>query len=86
LTGYHSSHGTRTVVRGRLRGRVIELAEPVHDVDEGEVEVQILAVRNATPRPPDLLDVIATLSEGHRTKTDINQQLADDRSGWSGRG
>ena len=29
---------------------------------------------------------IATLPAGRRTKTDIDQQLADDRSSWSGRG
>lgn len=74
------------VVRGRLHGRVIELEEAVDDVEEGEVEVQIRSVSSATPRPPDLLDVLASLPEGHRTKSDIDQQLSDDRSGWSGRG
>jgi hypothetical protein len=37
------------VVRGRLHGRVIELDEPVDDVDEGEVEVQIRSVQSTTP-------------------------------------
>lgn len=83
---YHRFMERGAVIRGRLRGRVIELDEPVDDVDEGEVEVQIRSVQGATPRPPDVLDVIAALPEGHRTKADIDQQLADDRSGWSGRG
>jgi hypothetical protein len=74
------------VIRGRLHGRVIELDDPVDDVEEGPVEVQIRSVQSATPRPPDLLDVIATLPEGHRTKADIDQQPADERSSWSGRG
>jgi hypothetical protein len=73
------------VVRGRLRGRVIELDQPVDHVEDGEVEVQLHSVQSATPRPPDLLDVIATLPAGHRTKADIDQQLGDDRSSWTGR-
>jgi hypothetical protein len=74
------------VIRGRLHGRLIELDEPLHDVKEGEVEVQIRSVRSATPRPPDVLDFIASLPAGNRTKADIDQPLADERSGWSGRG
>jgi hypothetical protein len=72
-------------IRWRLHGRVVELDEPVDGVEEGEVEVQIRSVQSATPRPPDLVDVIATLPQGHRTRADIDQQLADDRSGWAGR-
>jgi hypothetical protein len=74
-------HGS--VVRGRLRGRVIELDQPVDHVEDGQVEVQIRSVRGATPRSSDVLDVIATLPAGHRTKADIDQQLADERSGWT---
>jgi hypothetical protein len=84
--GYHRSMERGAVIRGRLHGRVIELDEAVDDVEEGEVEVQIRAVQSTTPRPPDVLDVIASLPEGHRTKAEIDRQLADDRSGWSGRG
>jgi hypothetical protein len=39
---------------------------PVDDVAEGEVEVQIRSVQSATPRPPDLVDVIASLPVGRR--------------------
>ena len=74
------------IISGRLHGRVIERGEPVDDVEEGEVEVQIRSVQSATPCPPDLLDVIASLPAGNRTKGDIDQRLADERSGWSSRG
>jgi hypothetical protein len=37
-------------------------------------------------RRPDLLDVIEALPAGNRTTADIDQQVADDRSSWSGRG
>ena len=47
------------------------------------VEVQIRVVRSVTPCAPDVLDVIASLPAGTRTKADIDQQLADERSGWS---
>ncbi len=59
---------------------------PAAEVEVGEVEVQIRSVQSATSLRPDLLDVIATLPQGHRTKADIERQLADDRSDWVGRG
>jgi hypothetical protein len=64
-------------IRGRLHDRVIELDEPVDGVEQGEVEMQIRSVQSATPRPP---------ARGHRTRADIDQQLADDRSGRAGPG
>ena len=73
------------VVRGRLHGRHIELDEQVEDLD-GEVEVFVRAVQGATPDPPDVLDVIAALPPGKRSKADIDQQVADERAGWLGRG
>jgi hypothetical protein len=72
------------VVRGTLHGRHIELVEEVDELD-GEVEVFVRSV-GATPRPPDVLDVIASLPAGTRSKDDIDRQLADDRAGWNGRG
>jgi hypothetical protein len=86
LDGYDCLMERIAVIRGRFHGRVIELDEPVDDVEEGEVEVQIRSVQSAAPRPPDVLDVIASLPAGNRTKADIDPQLADERSGWSGRG
>ena len=73
------------VVRGRLHGRHIELDEQVEDLD-GEVEVFVRAVRGASPHPPDVLDVIAALPPGERSKANIDQQVADERAGWRGRG
>jgi hypothetical protein len=57
------------------------------EVDEldGEVEVFVRSV-GATPRPPDVLEVIASLPAGTRTKDDIDRQLAEDRADWNGRG
>lgn len=72
------------VVRGRLRGRHIELEEDVGELD-GEVEV-FLRAATSTPRPPDVLEVIAGLPVGSRTKDDIDRQVDDDRSGWTHRG
>jgi hypothetical protein len=43
-------------------------------------------VPSAALRNPHLLDVIAALPEGHRANADIDQQLADDRSGRAGLG
>lgn len=71
-------------VRGKLHGRHIELDEEVDELD-GEVEVFLRPVV-ATPRPPDVLEVIASLPAGTRSKDDIDRQLADDRTGWTDRG
>jgi hypothetical protein len=67
-----------------LRGRHIELEEGVDELD-GEVEVFLRPV-SATPRAPDVLEVIAGMPIGTRSKGDIDNQLAEDRAGWSGRG
>jgi hypothetical protein len=72
------------VVRGRLRGRHIELDEGVDELD-GEVEVFLRSV-STTPRAPDVLEVIASMPVGTRSKRDIDKQLAEERAGWSGRG
>lgn len=72
------------VVHGRLHGRVIELDERM-DTPDGEVEV-LVRPADATPQPPDVLEVIAALPAGTRTKDDIDRQLREDRSGWTGRG
>ena len=72
------------VVRGTLHGRHIELDERVDELD-GEVEVFVRSV-GAAPRPPDVLEVIASMPAGTRSKADIDRQLADDRTGWTDRG
>ena len=73
------------VVRGRLRGRLIELDEEVDHLD-GEVEVVVRPAADATPRPPDVLDVLAALPTGTRSKADIDRQVTEDRAAWSERG
>ena len=72
------------VVRGTLRGRHIELDERVDELD-GEVEVFVRSV-GASPHPPDVLEVIASMPVGTRSKDDIDGQLAEDRAGWTERG
>jgi hypothetical protein len=73
-------------IRGRLRGRVIELDEPVVGIAEGEVEVDIRPVHSAARHSADVLDVVASLPAGSRSKADIDRRLAEQRSGWGGRG
>ena len=68
------------VGRGMLHGRHLELNERVDGLD-GEVEVFVRSV-GTTLRPPDVLEVIATMPAGTRTKRDIDSQLAQDRAGW----
>lgn len=71
-------------VRGRLRGRSIELDEAVEEL-EGEVEVFIRAI--ARPAAASrLLEIVASLPAGSRTKDDINGQLGEQRDAWDRRG
>jgi hypothetical protein len=72
------------VVRGKLHDRHIELDEQVDELD-GKVEVFLRSV-GATPRPPDVLDVLASLPAGTRSKDEIDRKLADGRAGWNGPG
>ncbi len=69
------------VVRGWLRGRHIDLDEPVADLN-GEVEVTVRPVALAHPTVADLLAVVATFPSGTRTKEDIDRQIAADRTSW----
>ena len=70
--------------RGRLKGRHIELESPIERL-EGDVEVLVQAVSNRSSAP-DILDVIAGLLPGSRSKTNIDQQLAIERDSWEPRG
>ena len=72
-------------VRGKLKGRHIELDEAIEDL-EGEVEVYVRAADRAIPHPRDLLEVIAAMPVGQREKADIDAQLACERDSWDGRG
>ena len=71
-------------IRGKLKGRLIELEEPVDDL-EGDVEVFVRAAREVTPRAPDVLEVIAAMPPGNRKKSEIDAELANDRDVWDGR-
>ena len=68
------------VMRGRLQGSHIELERPVAGL-AGEVEVVVRSLPGRTP-PARLLELIATLPPGSRTKEDIDRQLSDERDGW----
>ena len=75
-------HGV--VVRGRLRGKRIELDEEVTEF-EGDVEVFVCAAQPANESRRDFLAVVAGLPDGTRTKLDIDQDLAQTRGEWDGR-
>ena len=70
-------------IRGKLKGRHIELDEPIEDL-EGDVEVYVRAA-DTTPRTPDVLEVIATMPVGQRDKADIDAELACERNSWDSR-
>ena len=75
---------SRAAIRGKLKGRHIELEEPVDDL-EGDVEVFVRAARDATPRAPDVLEVIAAMPPGDREKSEIDAELTHTRDSWDGR-
>jgi hypothetical protein len=55
----------------------------VHEVAD---EVTPVPAAAAAPRQPDVLEVIAELPPGTRSKDDIDRQLADERACWTSRG
>jgi hypothetical protein len=69
------------VVRGRLRGRHIDLDETVDALD-GEVEVTVRPLTGPHPTVADMLALVATFPLGTRTKEDIDRQIAEERAGW----
>ena len=77
---------TAISIRGRmLDARHIALEEPVNDI-RGPVEVVLHAVTDASePVVRDVFAFIASLSPGTRSKEDIDQQLAEERSSWGDR-
>ena len=73
------------VVRGKLsRQRHIELDEPVSEM-EGPVEVVLRPARiiESETKNGSLLDLLAHLPAGTRTKVDIDQQIREEREDWS---
>jgi hypothetical protein len=77
-----------TVLRGRLRGRRIDLEEDV-DVLDGEVEVILKPASTHSEGAPcptvsDWLGSLAHREPGTRSKGDIDRQLEADRDEWQG--
>jgi hypothetical protein len=70
------------VVRGRITGvTTVELDEPVPDKVTG-VEI-VLHMHEAAEDPAqELLDFLASLPAGTRSKEDIDRQIEEDRSAW----
>jgi hypothetical protein len=50
-----------------------------------EVADEVTPMPAAAVRQPDVLEVIANLPAGTRSKEDIDRQLADERAGWTSR-
>ena len=69
------------VLRGRLRGKRIDLEEEVTEFD-GEVEVFVRAAPPPATTSKDFLNVIASLSRGNRSKAEIDHDLTESRSEW----
>ncbi len=69
------------VVRGRLHGRRIDLAQDVDDLD-GDVEVTVRAVAAERPTVADMLALVATFPPATRSREEIDRQIAEDRAGW----
>jgi len=71
------------VVRGRLSGsRHIDLEEPVTGI-EGEVEVVLRPVPVKPEKPKEgILDFIARMPGGTRSKEDIDRQIREERDSW----
>ncbi|MCL2723292.1 MAG: hypothetical protein FWD69_02550 [Polyangiaceae bacterium] len=72
------------IVRGRLNGpQRIDLEEPVKEIT-GEVEVVIHPIERAgTKSREDIFEFLRSLPTGTRSKEDIDQQIAEERSSWS---
>lgn len=70
------------VVRGRVTGATtVELEEPIPETVTA-VEV-LLHVPEAPPtQAHELLDFLASLPPGNRSKEDIDRQIEDDRGSW----
>lgn len=70
------------VVRGRVTGaRTVELEEPVPEEVTG-VEVVLHVPEAPATQAQELLDFLASLPPGNRSKEDIDRQIEDDRGSW----
>jgi hypothetical protein len=78
------------LVRGRLRGKHIELVEDVTLPEAGGearadvlVDVFICAARTAQAPSAQLLDLVANMPAGSCSKTELDLQLVTLRDEWS---
>jgi hypothetical protein len=73
---------SRTVVmRGRITGaKTVELDQPV-PAEVTNVEV-VLHVHEPPGNAQELLDFLASLPPGSRSKEDIDRQIEEDRNAW----
>lgn len=70
------------IVKGRVTDdRHIELDESLGEIT-GPVEVTLRTVPTAAEEPEDILDFLAKLPGGTRTKEDIDQQIREERDSW----
>ena len=70
------------ILKGRVTDdRHIELDEPLAEIT-GPVEVTLRPVQTAEEESEDILDFLATLPPGTRTKDDIDRQIREERDSW----
>jgi len=70
------------IVKGRVTDdRHIELDESLGELT-GPVEVTLRAVATPAEEPEDILDFLAKLAPGTRTKEDIDRQIREERDSW----
>jgi hypothetical protein len=71
------------VIKARVVGRsTVELEEPLPERTR-RVEVRAELPDESTHRPGKLSDYLRSLPPGTRTKEDIDQQIREERDGWS---
>jgi hypothetical protein len=68
------------ILKGRVTDdRHIELDESLGELT-GPVEVTLRSVSTAKEEPEDILEFLAKLPPGTRTKEDIDQQIREERA------
>ncbi|MGD0947263.1 MAG: hypothetical protein ABSA52_07510 [Candidatus Binatia bacterium] len=73
------------ILKGRVTDdRHIELDESLGELT-GPVELTLRPVPSAEEEPEDILDFLAKLPPGTRTKHDIDRQIREEREGWGDR-
>lgn len=71
------------IVKGRVTDeRHIELDESIGGLT-GPVEVIVRPVPVEAEEPEDILDFLASLPPGTRSKEDIDRQLGEERDSWA---